>query len=359
MPAVNPFVTSGRPVIVIPAYNPDHRLPELVAALGAAGCTALLVVNDGSDARCAPVFAAVAARPGVTVLTHAVNLGKGRALKTAFNWLLCERPDAAGVVTADADGQHAPEDILRVADALAAAGPDEVVLGARAFGTDVPLRSRMGNIVTRHVMGLLYGARLSDTQTGLRGIPMRLLPQLLAIAGERYEYEVGMLVHLLTHRHPIRQVEIRTIYLDGNRSSHFNPVLDSMRIYFVLLRFFSSSMLTAFIDFVCFAVALRVSGEAFTALATGRVCAIAFNYTVNRRFVFRDQQSALGTLPLYVLTVAVLFALSYLLIREITLHTSLGPLAAKVIAESLLFFVSFAVQRVYVFGQRARGAEAP
>ena len=118
----------------------------------------------------AATFAAAARFPNVQLLRHAVNLGKGAALKTAFNYVLCAMPDAAGVVTADADGQHAPEDIARVAEALAAQ-PDALVLGARAFGADVPLRSRFGNIVTRGIMHALLGRKLADTQTGLRGIP--------------------------------------------------------------------------------------------------------------------------------------------------------------------------------------------
>ena len=90
----------------------------------------------------------MAAFPNVQLLRHAVNLGKGAALKTAFNHVLCTYPELAGVVTADADGQHHPDDIERVAETLLAR-PDALVLGARTFGEDVPLRSRFGNIATR------------------------------------------------------------------------------------------------------------------------------------------------------------------------------------------------------------------
>lgn len=340
--------------VLIPAFNPDHRLVELVRQLSTQKCSYIVVIDDGSEQTHSLVFESLR-EFNVTVLCHAVNLGKGRALKTGFNWLLCNHPDILGVVTADADGQHAAQDIERVARELGQAPGTGVVLGVRAFDSEVPLRSRIGNIVTRRVMGLLYGARLTDTQTGLRGIPLSLLPPMLTLGGERYEYEVGMLVHLLTLGIPIRQVEIQTIYIDGNRSSHFNPLLDSMRIYFVLMRFFSSSFLTGLIDFVFFALTLQLGADALAALITGRVCAVAFNYTVNRRFVFKDSQSLRGSLPPYLLTVVLLLTVSYLLIIEITRYTSLSPLTAKVVAESLLFFVSFALQRVYVFGRRVRG----
>lgn len=337
---------------VIPAYNPDAALARLVDDLAARGFGRIVVVDDGSAPSHAPVFAELQGRPGVVLLRHAVNLGKGRALKTAFNWCLCHGAECEGVVTADADGQHAPDDIARVAAELLATRA--FVLGVRDFPATVPLRSRLGNIVTRRVMAFLHGRAVSDTQTGLRGIPLSLLPRLLAIPGERYEYEIGMLVDRISHKAEIVQVPIATIYIDGNRSSHFNPLLDSMRIYFVLLRFFSTALVTAGIDFVAFALAIGLLGDPLPALALGRGCAILFNFLANKRFVFKDGEPAAPALLRYSLLVAGLFFLSYLLMREIMAHTPLGPIGAKLLAESLLFFLSFSVQRVFVFsGRRA------
>ena len=156
-------------------------------------------------------------------------------------------PDLVGVVTGDADGQHHPDDIEAVARRLEQ-HPDSLVLGSRSFGKDVPLRSRFGNIATRKIMHALLGQKLTDTQTGLRGIPATLLPKLLRTESTGYEFELDVLIAAHQLEIPMLEEPIRTIYEEGNKSSHFNPIVDSMKIYFVLLRFGSVSAMTALID---------------------------------------------------------------------------------------------------------------
>ena len=220
-------------VAVVPAYNPDEALLRLVEALR--GRLSLLVVDDGSED--ASVFERLPEGEGVTVLTHAANRGKGAALKTAFRHVVEHRPDAAGVVTVDADGQHLPADALKVAACLGeriSAG--SVVFGVRRFDGAVPPRNRYGNLLARVAVRALLGVRLSDTQTGLRGIPARLLPALLDIPFDRYEFETEMLRTIGEARLGIEEVPIRTVYFEADRGSHFRPLLDSMRICRVLLR---------------------------------------------------------------------------------------------------------------------------
>lgn len=220
--------------VLIPAWQPRAVLLSLVEDLSQRGFGKLLLIDDGSTAGCEAVFAAAASLPGVEVLRHPVNLGKGRALKTGFEHLLMADHGIRGVITADADGQHTPGDIAKVARALLR---DELrtVLGSRSFEQEVPWRSRLGNSFTRRVFNLLLDVRLADTQTGLRGLPRTLLPELLALRGERYEYEMTVLAYLCrTGRTPL-EVPIATVYLNNNRGSHFRPVWDSVRIYFVLL----------------------------------------------------------------------------------------------------------------------------
>ena len=339
--------------VIIPAFNPEDRLSDLVIELLALGFPLIVVVDDGSDSINTAVFDAISQMKGVVLLRHAVNSGKGRALKTAFNWCLCHHPGLKGVVTADADGQHAALDVLRTGEELIDTGA--VVLGSRDFPSSIPLRSRIGNLCTRWVMTVLLGRRISDTQTGLRGIPLSQLSQLLTVAGERYEYETNMLVKMLSLKVEVRQLPIQTIYIDGNRSSHFNPLLDSMRIYFVLIRFFASSLLTAAIDFLVFAFALSLGNEPLIALAVARLCALAFNFLTNLNFVFKaDGASALSLLR-FCGVVAGMFCLSYLSIREIVAHTGIGMLVAKAIVESMLFLGSFSVQRIFVFPAHKKG----
>jgi glycosyltransferase involved in cell wall biosynthesis len=219
--------------IVIPARRPDSTLPALIQALRTEGLTTIVLVDDGSPATCAPIFAQAEQLKGIHVLRHAANLGKGRALKTGIHYCLNTFPHSLGLITADADGQHTPPDILRIAQALAVSNP-RPILGSRAFVANVPLRSRFGNALTRTIFAFVTGARLADTQTGLRAFPRALLPELLTLEGERYEYEMSVLLHLCrAGRRPI-EIPIQTVYTERNRTSHFRPIRDSMRIYSVL-----------------------------------------------------------------------------------------------------------------------------
>ena len=221
--------------VLIPAWQPDARLPGLVRELLSRGFGKVLIVDDGSHTACAPVLAELAAIQHVTLLHHPVNRGKGRALKTGFGYFLEGQPEAVGVVTADADGQHAPEDIARVGRTLLHDCAHSV-LGVRALQGDVPLRSRLGNTLTRKLFTALTGTALTDTQTGLRGLPREALSALMGLPGERYEYEMTALAHLCRHGPRPVEVPIATIYLEGNRGSHFHPLWDSLRVLRALLR---------------------------------------------------------------------------------------------------------------------------
>ncbi len=345
----------ARMAVIIPAYNPESSLLGLLDALLQYDFAAVIIVDDGSAAASEPVFIAAATRPRVTVLRHAVNAGKGRALKTAFNHCLLALPALLGVVTADADGQHSPQDIVQVAAALQTT-PQALVLGVRDFDRDVPWRSRIGNLLTRLVFRLLYGLAVRDTQTGLRALPYSLLPRLLKVAGERYEYESNMLIAVVQQKLPLREVVIATIYLDGNRSSHFNAVRDSMKIYFVLLRFLLSSLLTSVVDFIVFSLALWWGGSLAAGMLWGRGVAQGLNFMVNKRLVFRQRTSGYGAFISYLALVALLGLLSYLTITELQRWFDLPTLTAKLLTESVLFVLSFSVQHDLIF---AAASEEP
>ena len=130
----------GQIPVIIPAYEPDEKLIKLLDELCAEGVEPVIVVNDGSDEGAyGHLFEAVRER-GVIVLDHAVNMGKGRALKTAFNYCLGTYKDLIGVVTADSDGQHAVSDIRKCMQALLE-DPKALVLGVRDFDqSGIPAR---------------------------------------------------------------------------------------------------------------------------------------------------------------------------------------------------------------------------
>jgi len=333
--------------VLIPAWQPEERMVPLVEALLAAGFGAILLVDDGSLPASAAVFARVQAMPRVHLLQHAVNLGKGRALKTGINYFLNEMPGFVAVVTADADGQHTAVDIERVARAMLISD-GRAVLGSRGFVKDVPLRSRFGNGLTRHIFSFITGQKLSDTQTGLRAFPRAMLPELMTLDGERYEYEMTVLAHICrTGRRPL-EVPIETVYIDGNRSSHFDPIRDSMRIYFVLARFYMSSLAAAAIDFAGFAIAFAITGNVLVSVIVGRLSSLV-NFLLNKSFVFHSRGSVKGALGRYYLLAIAIAGLSYGLIWTLTRHAHWNVFAAKVTVDVLLSLVSFSVQRTFVF----------
>jgi putative flippase GtrA len=313
----------------------------------------MVVVDDGSAPEFRSRFEEVRTYSEVALLQHAVNLGKGAALRTGFNHALYTWPEIKGVVTADADGQHSPTDIVRVARRLLEA-EGSLVLGVRAFSGQVPLRSRFGNTVTRWLVGLLVGQRLTDTQTGLRGIPASLVRELLRVPSSGYEFELDMLITAKHWGYPLVQESVQTIYEDGNSSSHFNPLRDSMRIYMVLIRFSAVAVLTAIADNVTFWLAFRATGYVAVSQVCGRAVGVLFNYRAARNAVFLSEEKHRTTLPKYLLLVAVNGCVSYLMIAALTSRAGLKVLPAKLLAESILFAANFAIQRDFIFTHKQR-----
>lgn len=337
-----------RACVLIPAYQPSSELAGIADALIARGAGPIVIVDDGSRPECRPLFDGLAARPDVVVLRHAVNLGKGAALKTGINAILCAWPGIREVVTADADGQHTPADVARILEA-GALHSGALVLGARDFRGAVPWRSQFGNRITRAVVGALIGQHVRDTQTGLRAIPASLLPHLLRLPSTGYDFELDMLIACKRHDIPVVEAPIETIYLDGNRSSHFNPLLDSMRIYFVLVRFASVSMLSALIDNVVFALVYWMTPQLVLSQALARMASVAFNYFGVKKAVFLSHGRHGQVFARYLTLVVASAAMSILLIRGMTAVLPVGVVPAKLLAETLLFFVNFVVERDWVF----------
>jgi glycosyltransferase involved in cell wall biosynthesis len=347
-----------RHAVLIPAYRPPASLVNLVRELSTRGVPAIILVDDGSGPAFHSIFNQAAQYPGVHVLRHTLNLGKGAALKTGIRHALCEFPGLIGIVTADADGQHHPEDIERIAASLLE-NPEALIMGCRRFDGAVPLRSRVGNILTRKLMQAMIGSKLEDTQTGLRGIPIALASRLLSLEARGYEFELEMLIAAHQWGVTVVEVPIRTIYEPGNRSSHFNPITDSMKIYFVLLRFSSVSLMAALIDNLVFYLVWKRTGRILGAQVAARLVSVVFNYTMVRARVFVSKERHLVLLPKYLLLVVASGTASYLGIRIITARLAITAMPAKLFVETLLFFVNFAVQRTFIFRNREDSGRRP
>ena len=358
--ADNPRTHLGEVAVLIPAYRPDRTFVNFVATLASIGFPNIVVVNDGSGSDCDPVFEAVSHIGGVRIVEHATNLGKGAALKTGINYALTTFHGIVGIVTADADGQHLPEDVLHVAERLLE-NPAALILGARSFDGDVPLRSRIGNKVTRKVVQMLVGANLQDTQTGLRAIPSGFASLLPKLPSSGYDFELDMLIAARRDSIEVIEQPIQTVYEPDNPSSHFNPLVDSMKIYFVLLRFSSVSLISALVDNLIFYVAYHRGYSILGAQLLSRSIAAVFNYLVVRRAVFHVKERHTTAFPKYLALTIVSGSVSYACIRLITETMQIPVFRTKIAVETLLFFANFAVQRDWVF-LRSRNAamiEAP
>ena len=333
--------------VLIPAYQPDARLPRLILELHRADPSSkIVVVDDGSGQKFSDIFEA-SATAGTHVISYENNRGKGYALREGFTWIR----DVAGdlsecVVTADADGQHTLNDIFRVGRTCTDTGKS--VLGVREFVGHVPARSRIGNTATSALFWLATGWKLKDTQTGLRAFPVALLPALLEVQGDRYEYELRVLLHLAKFRHPVTQIPIETIYEAGNPTSHFRPLQDSARIWAPLLKFAASSGVATIIDYVLVLALNALTGALFFPVVAARLVSASVNFTMNRH-VFEAtgvplRRSALRYAALAVAVVAG----SYTMLAVLT---GIGmPLwIAKIIADTTMYLVSYSAQSRYVF----------
>lgn len=351
-------------IILIPAYEPDVRLINLVTSMrapgprGAASAPHIVIVDDGSGPAFRSIFDRVAVL-GATVLRHRVNRGKGAALKTGFAHIAEYYPDA-DVVCADCDGQHTARDILRVAAAIGADSSSDgsMVLGSRSFTGPVPLRSRFGNTLTRGLFTLSTGQRVADTQTGLRGYPAKLLPWLLRVPGERFEYELNALLHARGAGYAIGEVPIETVYLDGNASSHFRPVVDSARIYAPLLRFAASSLLAFTADSLALFALMSMTGNLAGSVIGARLFSGTLNYLTNRRLVFRapahaERPGIRQSATRYATLAVALLTANYLMLALFFGVVGLPLVVAKVLTEVTLFGTSYAVQRRVVFARQA------
>ncbi|MBQ8983601.1 MAG: glycosyltransferase family 2 protein [Lachnospiraceae bacterium] len=213
-------------VILIPAYKPDMELLNLIDALYMEGFS-ILVVDDGSGPEYDLVFASAGEK--AKVIHNPRNLGKGAALKNGMRNLMELFPDATHFITVDADGQHRLHDILKVRNALGQGA--SMVLTVRDFKGKIPFFSRLGNGLSRWVYTLLTGHYLSDNQSGLRGYSVEYIPWLIRVAGSRYDYEINVIYHADRQGITITTVPIRSVYLNDNQSSHFDPAKDTFRIY--------------------------------------------------------------------------------------------------------------------------------
>ena len=338
--------------LIIPAYKPSEELPALLKQFKAYPEYTPIVVDDGSGDAFRSIFDALP--EGVQLLRHPENRGKGAALKTALAHVLSNCPQCELAVTADADGQHRCEDIRRVC-LTAAENPEALVLGSRQFEGNVPLRSRLGNGLTRQVFSIASGVKVYDTQTGLRAFGRRAMQRFVDVPGERYEYEINMLLTAAQSGMPVIEEKIETVYLNDNASSHFNAFRDSFKIYLCIFKFSASSLLAFVIDYLLALLfkGLTASWAASVSLnfsvIAARIISASVNFAVNRKVVFKGNESLSRAAVKYALLAVCILALNLAMMHLFTIALNWPFALAKILTEVLLFYLSFVMQGKFVF----------
>ncbi len=330
-------------IALIPAYMPDDKMTDTVRSLSAEGFDVVLV-NDGSPGEYDALFSDA---PYTHIISYPDNRGKGAALKAGLAYIKAHYQPPYTVVTADADGQHRTEDIVRVTE-VAAANRGSLILGSRRLEGKVPFKSRAGNAITRQVFRLSTGVKVYDTQTGLRAFSDRLIDKLLSIEGSRYEYEMNVLLCLAKEGWEIKEEPIQTVYINNNAASHFDPVKDSAKIYKEILKYSASSLLSFLIDYGLFCLLSALTGSLIFSNISARLISGSVNFTLNRNVVFKSNENAALSALKYIALAGFILICNTLLLKALT-AIRIAAYLAKILTEIVLFFINYIIQHTFVF----------
>lgn len=329
-------------VALIPAYEPDEQLITLVKNLKE-NRYKIVVVNDGSGKSYQKIFDALK----IKIISYKENQGKGYALKTGLEYIQKEYPSSV-VVTMDADGQHTVKDANSLCEYVKQ-NPKQIALGSRFRGKTTPIRSKIGNTITMLVFKLITGSKIYDTQTGLRAFSSDLIPYMLSIEGNRYEYEMNVLLNLNKNRIKTKEIPIEVIYINNNESSHFKTIRDSYLIYKEILKFSGASIISFIIDYTIYSILFLLTKQLIFSNITARVISGTVNYIINKNIVFKSQKSVVQSAIYYAFLAATILILNTLILKSLVTFIGLNAFLAKIITEVVLFVLSYTVQKRFVF----------
>lgn len=336
--------------IIVPTLNPNIEILDEFLEKLTKEFENVLVYDDGCREEYQEYFKKIE-KKGIIVLHHYINLGKGRAMKDAFNYLLNEYPNLKGVVTADSDGQHSVKDIKKCAKEVLK-HQDSLILGCRNFdASNVPMRNRFGNKTTRNVLKIFVGLNVTDTQTGLRGLSKEVMMKFMTTQGDRFEYETNQLIDTISKNVPIREVEIETIYVNGNTESHFNPIKDSLAIYKLFIKYIFASLSSFIIDIVLFAMFNKIIPGGYSILLAtiaSRVLSSVYNYLVNANVVFKSKNKS-SFVKYAILCVVQMFVSGFAAQYLAKVFTKVNVVVIKLIVDMIIFVVNFIIQREFIF----------
>lgn len=331
-------------IALIPSYEPDERLISIIKELYDNDFD-IVIVNDGSNKSYDKIFNKC--KKMATYITYDKNHGKGFALKTGFKYIEKNYKDGI-VITMDSDGQHTVKDAKNLCK-LVSKKDNTILLGKRLRGKKTPLRSKLGNAITRVFYRLATGVDVYDTQTGLRAFKMDMIPFLLGVSGDRFEYEMNMLLDAPKKKIKLEEEVIETIYEDNNSGSHFNAFKDSYLIYKEILKFISSSFTSFIVDYLLYTAFTILTGKLIVSNVCARVISSTFNYYINKSMVFNDKKEIRKSIFKYYLLALIILVLNTSLLYLIVNVIGVNKYLAKVIIEILLFILSYRVQKNHIF----------
>ncbi len=342
-------------IVVIPTYEPRELLIDYCKELKDKGCEKILVVDDGSGDKYSHIMDQIRDIEGCTVLTHPFNMGKGKALKTAFSWIMDNEPDVLGCVTADSDGQHLAKDVVSCIQSLES-HPQSLVLGVRDFSEpDIPPRNKYGNLFLLKLYKIFRRADLKDSQTGLRGYPIEYMKLCITVKGNRFDFENRALIAAIKQCIPIVETPIEAVY--DNYTTHFSPVKDSLIAYFIVMeeaiRFGVSSLICACVDLFLFYVFCGVfepivgDGNIICAAIVARLCSSILNFTLNYKFVFHSQENVGQTVLKYYILLIVQVLISGVAVTFLAKILPISETLIKAFVDTIIFIANYLIQRIF------------
>ena len=336
-------------VILIPAYKPEKEIMAKFLDGLTKKFKNIDIVNDGSGAEFDDFFVSLK-KQGLDVVYHEVNKGKGRAIKTGFDYILNKYSNALGTITADCDGQHTVEDIIKCAEELRKHRED-LIVGCRDFNQDdVPARSKFGNKLTRTIFKIFIGINITDTQSGLRAFGKNLMNLFLKTEGERYEYETNMLIECKTYDIKIQEVTIKTVYINKNEGSHFNPIKDSIKIYKLFFKYIISAVSSFLLDillFTLFVNIIKIDQKIIVATVLARIISAVYNFVINSKLVFK--KGSKSSIIKYIILSIIQMLVSGYAVTYIAKFININATVIKIVVDTIIFLVNFVIQREWVF----------
>ena len=331
-------------IILIPSYEPDEKLIELINKIDQKEFN-IVIVNDGSKKEYDIIFNRLP--KNIKLISYQTNKGKGYALKKGLEYIKETWKDNYIVITMDSDGQHRIEDAQKLCN-YSEKHPNALVLGKRKRLETTPIRSKIGNTITRSIYKLTTGLDIYDTQTGLRTFTNQLIDFLLKIEGERFEYEMNVLLLAAKNKIPIKEIEIKTIYIENNKKSHFKTIKDSILVYKEIIKFSLSSIISFIIDYILFII-LSTNINISISTIIARIISSSINFILNKKIVFNSKNNLKKEIINYIKLAITILLLNIMIINILTLVIN-KPLA-KLLTEFILFIANYHIQKRIIFNK--------